>query len=206
MVGQLHIRVGPMCSGKTVWLNHMLTRAADTKKRCSVLRISHAKDIRKTAGMDHNNKVTSHCSQFSGISKNVNNILVDRLTDIDVQDYHVIGIDEAQFYPDLVKSIKSWVLHKNKLVYISALDVTSEGQLFGDTTKLIGISTSFQKLNAICEQCLYEREEVDQVDPLHDPPAIITDCMVKKSCSVLVGGTDIYKPTCLRHHSLRGRL
>ena len=41
--GTLNIRVGPMFSGKTTWLNGELTQLAD--KNFSVLKIIHSSDI-----------------------------------------------------------------------------------------------------------------------------------------------------------------
>ena len=42
----------------------------------------------------------------------------------------VIGIDEGQFYPDLVEKVEEFV-RKDKLIIISALDGTFERKPFG---------------------------------------------------------------------------
>ena len=42
----------------------------------------------------------------------------------------VIGIDEGQFYPDLVDKVEEFV-RKDKLIIISALDGTFERKPFG---------------------------------------------------------------------------
>ncbi len=42
----------------------------------------------------------------------------------------VIGIDEGQFYPDLVEKVEDFV-RKDKIIIISALDGTFERKPFG---------------------------------------------------------------------------
>ena len=187
--GQCHIRVGPMCSGKTLWLNNRLTLAADTQ--LTVLRISHQKDQRLTAGMDKKNGVTSHHSQFIRLSTKVNNIVVTSLAKVEVDDYQVIGIDEGQFYPDLVPSVKQWVREQGKIVYVSSLDADSNGNLFGGVSQLMPIAQTFKKKTARCTFCLVEGKVT---------PAIITARLVNKGGQTLVGGLDTYSPACLVHH------
>ena len=47
-----------------------------------------------------------------------------------VDKFDVIGIDEGQFYPDLITGVESFV-KKDKILIISALDGTFERKPFG---------------------------------------------------------------------------
>ena len=150
--------------------------AADTG--LAALRISYAKDKRVVPGIDKKNGVTTHNSQFVRMSTKGGIEIVNSLSEVNVDEYLVIGVDEGQFYPDLVKIVTSWV-NNGKLVYISSLDSDSDGNLFGDITKLLPISSSFKKLTARCVFCLEEGHVVE---------AIITASLHKKDSQVLVAG------------------
>ena len=66
--------------------------------------------------------------------------------------FDVIGIDEGQFYPDLITGIESFV-RKDKILIISALDGTFERKPFGQIPNLIPLCDDIVKLNAICMVC-----------------------------------------------------
>ena len=61
----------------------------------------------------------------------------------------VIGVDEGQFYPDLVDKVEEFV-RKDKLIIISALDGTFERKPFGQIPQLIPLADDVIKLRAIC--------------------------------------------------------
>ncbi len=69
-----------------------------------------------------------------------------------VEKVDVIGIDEGQFYPDLVERVEDYV-RKDKIVIISALDGTFERKPFGQIPQIIPLADDVIKLRAICMQC-----------------------------------------------------
>ena len=188
--GQLHVRMGPMFAGKTTWLNGELTKMADTGWK--VLRVSYAQDKRETTAVDELNGVTSHNSQFVRLSKLINNISVNSIDEVDPGEYHVIGVDEAQFYDEkLVSIVTHWVRELGCIVYVTALDADSDGNLFGHTAKLMPISTTYEKMTSFCHYCRAEGKLTT---------AVITACLRDRDDVKLVGGAETYVPTCLRHH------
>ena len=93
--GSLHVFTGAMFSGKTTRLCTEISKYADISEYPPLM-ISHVIDNR-----DDRSAVSSHSSQFKGLSHKVASIKVARLGNVDVSKYPVIGIDEAQFFPDL---------------------------------------------------------------------------------------------------------
>ena len=69
-----------------------------------------------------------------------------------VDKFDVIGIDEGQFYPDLITGVEKYV-RKDKILIISALDGTFERKPFGQIPNLIPLCDDIMKLNAICMVC-----------------------------------------------------
>jgi len=96
--GTLYIRIGPMFSGKTSWLNSELTQLADKKFR--VLKIIHADDDRQDVEINDNSGST-HNSSYKSLSSKISVIRTSELTHIDIDNFHVIGVDESQFFSEL---------------------------------------------------------------------------------------------------------
>ncbi len=183
--GYCHIILGPMSSGKTTYLTHQLTRWADIGFNC--LFISHCSDIRNTAASG--NGVTTHNSQFKGLSPKVKSCHTQNLTEVDISQIEIIGIDEGHFFPDLYDTVRQWVLFDKKTVYVASLDGDSDMKPYVQALNLIPIASSVVKKTAICTCCLKKSKQ-----PV---PAIVTACRVHKNEQKLVGGLDIYVATCL---------
>src|SRR5438105_15811221 len=58
--------------------------------------INHLSDTR-----DPTNGISSHSSMYKGLPETVNVEMLETLSDVDIKQFPVIGIDEAQFFPDL---------------------------------------------------------------------------------------------------------
>lgn len=187
--GQCHIYLGPMCSGKTLKINNKLTMAADTGME--VLRIGHSSDVRDTTSSDISNGITTHHSQFDSLSPKIKSVIASNLSQIDPNGYHIIGIDEGQFFPDLYTTVREWVMKLGKIVYIASLDADSNLELFGQVTKLIPIAETVKKKTARCIFCLQNKSGSIIT------PAVTTVCKVKKKNQTLVGGLESYSPACL---------
>jgi thymidine kinase len=98
------------------------------------------------------------------------------------KDYQVIGIDEGQFFPEIVGFVNQLVDNDGKIVIVAALDSTFEGKPFGTIHELLANSEQFIKLTAICQDC--------------GSDASFT---VKKNSSnniIEVGAADLYLPVC----------
>lgn len=197
--GTLYLRIGPMFSGKTTWLNGELTQLAD--KRFSVLKIIHSDDKRHdVASCDHTG--STHNSSYKTLSPKITCIRASELVDINVSKFHVVGVDEAQFFPDLVDVIKDWVENHGKHVRVSGLCGDANKQKFGQTLDLIPFCDEVLKLNASCKICL---EELEHSGFNGNILSIVGPFSKRLGASLSqkdVGGADKYIPVCRYHHSV----
>jgi thymidine kinase len=67
-------------------------------------------------------------------------------------DFGVIGIDEGQFFPDLVEFCEM-MADAGKTVIVAALNGTFQRKPFGSVLDLIPLAESVDKLNAVCMIC-----------------------------------------------------
>ena len=65
------------------------------------------------------------------------------------EEFDVIGIDEGQFFADLVGWCESMV-NKGKIVLVAALDGTFQRKPFCDILSLVPLAENVTKLRAVC--------------------------------------------------------
>lgn len=202
LIGELHIYVGPMQSGKTTKLNYELTCKADSTPM-KVTRLSYEKDVRDVAGVDSSKRITSHSSSFKMLSDKIEVQIISSLEEANVEDYEVIGIDEAQFYNNLQEIVEEWVLRKKKIVYIASLDAWSSGKRCGQAADLIPICSTFKKLTALCDYCMKFNNRVSV--------GTMTACNIMKEGDIVISGSQssdgsgklgTYNSACLECHLL----
>jgi thymidine kinase len=99
----------------------------------------------------------------------------------------VIGLDEAQFYPDIDKAIE-WV-YSGKIVFISSLDGDYKRRPFEEVLKLISEADTVTKCYAYCRPCL---------DKGIYTPAPFSKRIVQSEERIVIGGIDSYIPVCRR--------
>ena len=124
--GSLTLILAPMFSGKTQQILKELTTRADIGMKC--IYINSILDSRDEIA-------SSHSSQFRGLSVKIFGIKTDDLTKVDVSNFEVVGIDEAQFFPSL-NVVIDWV-NSGKIVYIASLIADSNKEKFGNIFDLI---------------------------------------------------------------------
>jgi len=119
---------------------------------------------------------------------------------------HVVGIDEAQFFPDLVATVQAMVETDGKLVYVAGLNGSFRRELFGHVHELLPWADSLLLLNAVCTEChdgktpgLFSKlvaaeERPGDVLNGNQPPAA-----EERPGDVLVGGTTQYHAVCRKH-------
>jgi thymidine kinase len=194
--GTLDMVIGPMFSGKTTWLNGALTNLADTG--FNVLKIRYISDTRTdvasndASGSTHNSSFTSLCSK-------INVVVTDLLANVDVTEYHVIGIDESSFYKDLVVYVTKWV-NMGKHVRVAGLDGSYRMKPFGQTLELIPICDNIEKKKARCHLCLKELQANNFKGNLMSIDAAFTARIIKSDQEELIGGTSSYVAVCRYHH------
>ncbi|AAR07422.1 66R [Yaba monkey tumor virus] len=138
--GYIHIILGPMFSGKSTELIRLLKRYQVAMYTCLV--IKYSKDERYGRGLvTHDND-------------SVPAIPVNSLNEINCNDINadVIGIDEGQFFPDIVEFC-DYMANNGKILIVAALDGTFLRQPFGNILNLIPRAEYVLKLTAVCMIC-----------------------------------------------------
>ena len=190
-IGSLRMIIfGQMFSGKTTKLITELTTCADIGLR--TLYINHSDDCRKTKKFD--NFLTSHSSQFDKLSSEISAIKIKSLKNMDVSAYDVIGIDEAQFFEDLIENVRKWVLEDKKHIFIASLDGDCFIKPFGNASELICLcqSNCLIKLSAYCINCFQKKNLLVSAGYT----SRLTDSKNQKE----IGGSEKYIPLCLKCH------
>lgn len=185
--GALIMFIGPMFSRKTTRLIHELCTYADIG--LSTMYINHALDIRSENAADN---VTTHSSQFRGLSDKITSVKVTNLSQVKVDNFKVIGVDESNFFDDLFEVIVEWVEHQHKIVFVAGLAGDIFNRPIGHTLELIPYADSVVKLTAFCKQCLTQRPR------LVDAP--FTARLSSSKEQVMVGGSELYLPLCRKCH------
>ncbi|RLN48305.1 hypothetical protein BBJ29_001534 [Phytophthora kernoviae] len=139
--GNLQLIIGPMFSGKSTELIRRIRRYQHAKLECII--VKYLFDTRHSEEM-----LSTHDKVL------VEAMPVQTLADVRscLDDYEVIGIDEGQFYPDLVEFCQD-AANMGKVVVVAALDGTFERKGFQNVIELIPSAEQVIKLNAICASC-----------------------------------------------------
>ena len=104
------------------------------------------------------------------------------LADIkNVEEFDCIGIDEGQFFPDLVQFCEQ-MANMGKVLVIAALDGTFQRKPFGSVLDLVPLAEDVIKLSAVCMQC--------------HRPASFSKRTVNDTAVEVIGGADKYISVC----------
>ncbi|XP_076879689.1 thymidine kinase, cytosolic [Brachyhypopomus gauderio] len=168
--GQIQVIFGPMFSGKSTELMRRVRRFQIAQYCCLV--IKYAKDVRYSdKGMSTHDRNTMDAVPA--------NCLIDvRPVALDAS---VIGIDEGQFFPDVVEFSEE-MANLGKTVIVAALDGTFQRKPFGSILNLVPLAESVVKLNAVCMQCFKE--------------AAYTKRLGAEKEVEVIGGADKYHAVC----------
>jgi len=183
--GRIVMIIGPMFAGKTKAMMGYVERA--TLARQNALIIKYAEDIRYEKGPI----IRTHSGECHGDSDRLRVVVVSRLADVVISPSEkVIGVDEGQFYPDLVEMCDKWA-NEGKHVIVAALDGDSSRCEFGTTLQLIPKSEQVIKLNAVCHVCGSQAASFSQ---MYDKPMvhIVDSTGIEKN----IGGSDTYRAVC----------
>ena len=197
-VGSLHCVVGPMFSGKTSRMMSEIGRFVDIMgNSAQSLIINHSSDTREGLG-----ELSPHSSLIFGPNKMVDVVSVASLSEAYVNDVNVIGIDEAQFFPDLFQMVSFW-LKQGKHIYCAGLDSCHKMENFGELHLLLPISNTFVKLNAVCHLC-HEGNYSKIITPSSFVDAPFTKKIAgSRDLKVDVGGSELYIPVCRSHYEAK---
>lgn len=161
-----------MFSGKSKRLFSTLQRHIISQKRCLLVRYQN--DIREHTthdGVSHTVDCPSIACSRSDLSK---------VIDI-MDDYDVIGIDEAQFYDD-IKKVCLTLKDSGKTVLLAGLISTFEFKLFPSMIFLIPHLDKIKMMASVCIRC--------------GEDAIYSVRRVESELLELIGGRESYEPLC----------
>ena len=173
--GKIELIIGPMFSGKSTRLIGLIRKY--TYKAKKTIMIKFFADKRYT---EKSEVVTHDLLTYDSIDcKN----LRDNFEKI--KNYDVIGIDEGQFFPDLVEVCEQLSLMK-KIVIVAALNGDFRMEPFPVIAKLISKVDKIKLLKAYCFNCHKD--------------AKFTLRTVQCNETVLIGAGEAYKAACRECH------
>ncbi|KAK9499757.1 hypothetical protein O3M35_002733 [Rhynocoris fuscipes] len=174
--GKLYLIIGPMFAGKTSELIRRIRRYGFSGMKYILFKYN--KDTRYSY-----DKICSHDGkEISAIST------LNLMDNIELTlDYNVIGIDEAQFFPDLVEFCEKQ-LETGKLLIVAGLDGTFKRTGFDNVLNLIPLAHSVDKLSAVCMTC--------------GNNAAFSKRVGTETEIVVIGGLDMYMSVCRECYKL----
>ncbi|KAI6231384.1 Thymidine kinase, cytosolic [Aphelenchoides besseyi] len=176
--GSINLIVGPMFSGKTTELLRQCRRHTLAKRR--VVIVKYKKDTRYDDVM-----ICTHDSlKMDGLRAIRLDDVWDKLMDSDV-----IGIDEGQFFEDVVEGAEL-LANRGKTVIVAALDGDYQRNQFESIAKLVPLAEKVEKITAVCQFCGHS--------------ASFTLRTIASDVREVIGGAEMYQAVCRRcYHKTR---
>ena len=159
-----------MFSGKTTELFRRIKRYTIARQNCLV--IKYIRDSRYS-----DNHASTHDKEMF---KATGASTLAEVEDL-VKDFDVIGVDEGQFYADVVEMAEKFA-SMGKIVVVSALDGDFRRKPFGRVLELVPMAESVTKLTAVCTFCH------------NDAP--FTRRITAETDIEVIGGSDKYVASC----------
>ena len=173
--GKIVLILGPMFSGKSTRLIEVIRKY--TYKAKKTIMVKFYADQRYS---DKSEVVTHDLIKYDSIDcKNLRDSMET------LKKYDVIGIDEGQFFPDLVEVCEELASLK-KTVIIAALNGDFRMEPFPVISKIISKADKIKLLKAYCFNCHKD--------------ARFSLRIVQSNETVLIGAGEAYKPACRECH------
>jgi thymidine kinase len=173
--GKIELILGPMFSGKSTRLIGLIRKY--TYKAKKTIMIKFIADKRYS---EKSEVVTHDLLKYDSIEcKNLRENLEK------IKTYDVIGIDEGQFFPDLVEVCEELALMK-KTIIIAALNGDFRMEPFPVIANLIPKADKIKLLKAYCFNCHKDANYSLRI--------------VQSNDTVLIGADEAYKPACRECH------
>ena len=203
MVNSLDIILGLMFSGKTsrlLEITQKINQENEQENDSNLVFILKPDIDNRYETSDKESHIISHnglkqkCYMVNNLIKFKSNIEQICKLNLKTNTKNVwIIIDEGQFFENLrifcEKMFDTIGRNINVKIVVSGLDGDFQNNQIGEILSLIPICDSVVKLKGKCDFC--------------DKESIMSKRISNDQSQVLVGGNDLYKPTCREHHSLR---
>ena len=174
--GKIELILGPMFSGKSTRLIELMRKYVYKAKK--TIMVKFYADQRYT---EKSEVVTHDLIKYDSINCKILRDSFDTF-----KNYDVIGIDEGQFFPDLVE-ISEKLAHLNKTVIIAALNGDFRMEPFPVIARIIPKADKIKLLKAYCFNCHRD--------------AKFSLRIVQNNDTVLIGAGEAYKPACRECHN-----
>ncbi|EGG14497.1 hypothetical protein DFA_12272 [Cavenderia fasciculata] len=168
--GSIEVIFGPMFSGKSTELLRRIRRQTIANKKCLVIKYQGDTrySVEKMSTHDHQMWAAVPCDKLENVQ-------------LDCLQFDVIGVDEGQFFPDIVSFCET-MANLGKIVIVAALDGTFQRRPFGSVLELIPLAENVTKLHAVCMICYQD--------------AAFSKRMTSSTEVQLIGGAESYISVC----------
>lgn len=139
--GLIEVICGSMFSGKTEELIRRIKKAEHSKYKTIVFKPKIDSRSHGDYILTHNNK------RHDAFTVSNENTILEKS-----KKYNVIGIDEAQFFSNLLVDTCNKLANKGKRVIVAGLDMDFRGKPFGPMPNLMATAEFVSKLHAVCNQ------------------------------------------------------
>jgi thymidine kinase len=189
-IGKLDIVMGTMFSGKTSYLLNKISLMVELNLK--VLYINIDFDDRSEIEYSTHNPFFNNLDfkKKDKINENLTMIKSRDLSNISIDTYDIIMVDEAHFFDDIVKFTKK-LLENKKHIVIATLIADFKGNKFGKVLDLIPICDEIIKLESYCIECS-KQKKINR--------AIFSKRITKNKESIDIGGSDKYIAVCREHY------
>lgn len=188
-IGKLDIIMGTMFSGKTSYLLNKISLFIELNLK--VLYINIDFDDRSEIEYSTHNPFLNNLDfkKRDKINENLTMIKSRDLSNISIDTYDIIMIDEGHFFDDIIKFTKK-LLENKKHIIIATLIADFKGNKFGKVLDLIPICDEIIKLESYCIECS-KQKKINK--------AIFSKRITKNKESIDIGGSDKYIAVCREH-------
>lgn len=180
VIPEFIVYTGPMFSSKTSKLLSSLERYKYQHKKVIVYKPEIDDRYSATDVITHGGlKVSANCVK-SGAD------IIEHLSTLN-ENPHVIAVDEAFMIPGVAETL-IWLFRNGYSVLVSSLELSATGTSFSEIEKLMPWATKVEKCTAICTVCGRDAHYTHKKQLGGD--------------EIEVGGSELYEPRCILHHTL----
>jgi thymidine kinase len=169
--GKIKLYLGPMFSGKSSRLIETMRKYSFKFKKTIMINFSGDHRYSEKSEVVTHDKIKMNCLMCSKLEPSYKLLL----------DYDAIGIDEGQFFSDIVE-ISEKLCMKGKIVVVAALSGDFKMEPFPNISRLISKADKIKLMKAYCHFC--------------QNSAGFSLRTVQSDETILIGSSEAYLPTC----------
>jgi len=180
--GSIELIIGPMFGGKSSEMISRVRRATHAMQAGCIIKFKGDDRYEHGDTVSTHDDVRQSSTPGTDMVAPIRVISAATLSEVDVTE-PVIGVDEGQFYPDLLECCEAWARDGHRVI-IAALDGDFNRKPFGQVCQLIPLCEKIVKQQGVCMACR-----------THD--SAFTQRLWSGSDSVIkIGGNESYRSVC----------